>query len=115
VEALPNRRALLFLDKVLNTTGNYPCLGYSSLFHTLKFHLRATLSKTIYSAQYQAFLNRLRQARKDKGMTQVQVASSLGKHQSYVAKCENGERRVDVVELAEFAKLYKKPLDYFLS
>ncbi len=48
-------------------------------------------------------------------MTQVEVAASLGKHQSYVAKCENGERRVDVVELAEFAKLYKKSLDYFLS
>lgn len=73
------------------------------------------MGKKIYSAKYQSFLKRLRQARKDKGMTQVEVAASLGKHQSYVAKCENGERRVDVVELAEFAKLYKKSLDYFLS
>lgn len=48
-------------------------------------------------------------------MTQVEVASSLGKHQSYVAKCESGERRVDVVELSEFAKLYNKPLNFFLS
>jgi len=30
-----------------------------------------------------------------------------------VAKCESGERRVDVVELLDFAKLYKKPLTYF--
>jgi transcriptional regulator with XRE-family HTH domain len=77
--------------------------------------LGVTLGKKLYSAKYQAFLERLRQARKDKGMTQVEVASSLGKHQSYVAKCENGERRVDIIELAQFAKLYKKPLDYFLS
>jgi transcriptional regulator with XRE-family HTH domain len=73
------------------------------------------LGKKIYSDKYQAFLKRLRQARKERGMTQVEVASQLGKHQSYIAKCESGERRVDIVELAEFAELYNKPIDYFLS
>jgi hypothetical protein len=29
------------------------------------------------------------------------------------AACESGERRVDVVELAEFARLYRKPLSFF--
>jgi hypothetical protein len=33
---------------------------------------------------------------------------------SYLSKCESGERRVDVIELEAFAKLYGKPLSFFL-
>jgi len=73
------------------------------------------MSKIIYTEKYKFFLERLTRARKEKGLTQVDVASLLGKHQSYVAKCENGERRVDIIELAEFAHLYGKPLDYFVE
>ena len=73
------------------------------------------MSKIVYSEKYKIFLERLRQARKDEGLTQIDVAKSLGKHQSYVAKCESGERRVDIVELVEFARLYKKSLDYFVG
>ena len=60
------------------------------------------------------FLKRLRQAREDAGLTQVEVAGRLGRPQSYVSKCESGERRVDVIELAWFAQLYGKRLDYFV-
>jgi hypothetical protein len=35
--------------------------------------------------------------------------------QSFVSKCESGERRVDAVELQIFAKLYGKELSYFLQ
>jgi len=73
------------------------------------------MSKIIYTDKYKKFLDRLYQARKEKGLTQVDVAKALGKHQSYVAKCENGERRVDIIELAEFAQLYEKSLDYFVG
>lgn len=73
------------------------------------------MAKIVYTEQYKFFLERLRQARKDKGLTQVDVAKLLGKHQSYVAKCESGERRVDIIELVEFARLYKKSLDYFVG
>jgi hypothetical protein len=38
----------------------------------------------------------------------------LRRAQSYVSKCESGERRVDVIELAEFARLYGKRLDFFV-
>ncbi len=69
----------------------------------------------IYSDEYQKFLGQLKRARKEAGMTQVKVAAILGKPQSFVSKCESGERRVDVVELAEFARIYDKSLDYFLS
>ena len=40
----------------------------------------------------------LKRARKAARMTQAEVASALGKPQSYIAKVENGERRIDLVE-----------------
>jgi transcriptional regulator with XRE-family HTH domain len=73
------------------------------------------MTKTIYTEKYKRVLERLLQARKEKGLTQSDVASALGKHQSYVAKCESGERRIDVVELSDFAHLYRKPIEYFLG
>lgn len=72
------------------------------------------MGSSIYSERYQAFLKRLRAARKDAGLTQVEVAGLLKVPQSYVSKCESGERRVDVVELADFAELYQKDVIYFL-
>lgn len=68
-----------------------------------------------YRIQYDAFLKKLRQARVDAGLTQEEVARRLGKPQSFVSKCESGERRVDVVELVQFARAYGKSLDFFTS
>lgn len=66
-----------------------------------------------YVRQYRVFLQRLRQARKDAGLTQVEVSRRMGRPQSFVSKCESGERRVDFVELQYFARNYKKPLSFF--
>ncbi len=68
---------------------------------------------SIHSSQYKRFLRRLRAARDQAGLTQVQVAEAFGQTQSFISKCESGERRVDVVELKAFANLYKKPITYF--
>ena len=70
--------------------------------------------KSLHSEAYQEFLKRLRQAREDAGLTQLEVAGRLGRPQSFVSKCESGERRVDVIELAWFAELYGKRVDYFV-
>jgi transcriptional regulator with XRE-family HTH domain len=67
-----------------------------------------------WSPEYRFFLKRLIQARQDAGLSQRQAAARLGRLQSYVSKSELGERRVDAIELAEFAKLYRKDLYYFL-
>ncbi len=64
--------------------------------------------------RYREFLAQLREARREAGLTQVEVAQLLGQPQSYVSKCESGERRVDVVELEHFAQVYGKPITYFL-
>jgi transcriptional regulator with XRE-family HTH domain len=67
------------------------------------------------SSDERDFLQRLRQARKDAGLTQVEVARRLGRTQSFVTKAERGERRLDVVELKAFARVYRKPVSYFLE
>jgi transcriptional regulator with XRE-family HTH domain len=68
-----------------------------------------------HSARYRGFLKRLRRAREDAGLIQVDVAKALGRPQSFVSKCESGERRVDVIELEDFARLYRKRLAFFSS
>lgn len=58
---------------------------------------------------------RLKAARKDAGLTQVEVAKRLRQSQAFVSKSESGDRRVDVVELGAFSRLYRRPLDYFID
>ena len=57
---------------------------------------------------------KLKQARAEAGLTQVEVAHRLKRPQSFVSKIESGERRVDVVELSGLATIYQKPLDFFV-
>lgn len=71
--------------------------------------------KSTHSPNYKRFLQRLKEARKETGLTQAQVATRLGRAQSFVAKCESGERRVDIIELQRFAAVYGKTLEYFAS
>jgi len=73
------------------------------------------MQKSKHSKQYEEFLAALRQARKDAGLTQTEVAKHFGAHASFVSKCESGERRVDVVELADFCRLYGISLSTFLK
>jgi transcriptional regulator with XRE-family HTH domain len=54
--------------------------------------------------QYKLFCELLIEARRDAGLSQEAVAERLGRPQSYVSKCENGTRRMDVVEFVEMAK-----------
>jgi len=46
----------------------------------------------------------LRDLRAQAGLTQTDVASRLGKPQSYVSKYEGGERRLDLIELSDLCK-----------
>lgn len=69
---------------------------------------------SIYTKQYRQVAKRLENARLDMGYTQKEVAEKLKKSQSYISKVEAGQQRIDIIELSLFAKLYKKPINYFI-
>jgi transcriptional regulator with XRE-family HTH domain len=71
--------------------------------------------KPIHTPEYKRMRERLREAREAAGMTQEKVAKELGKPQSFVSKVETGERRIDPTELEKFARLYGKPITFFLG
>lgn len=58
--------------------------------------------KAKFSADYDKLIKVLVDARAKAGLTQAQLATRLEKPQSYVAKSETKERRLDVIEYAEF-------------
>lgn len=65
------------------------------------------MRKSLHTRQYRHFIELLRQARKSAGLTQAEAARALGEYQSFVAKYENGERRLDVVEFLAIAEALK--------
>jgi transcriptional regulator with XRE-family HTH domain len=60
--------------------------------------------KTIYSEAQQLFCEMLREERKRTKFTQVELSKILARPQSFVAKVEKGERRLDVVEFVRYAR-----------
>jgi transcriptional regulator with XRE-family HTH domain len=72
-------------------------------------------SKALQTKRYRVFLDRLRRARLDAGLTQVEAAKRLGRPQTWISKCELGERRVDFVEAEDFAAAYGVSLDALAS
>ncbi|MBW1252693.1 helix-turn-helix domain-containing protein [Pantoea allii] len=60
---------------------------------------------TIYTEEYQRVVKALRDARVAKGITQQRLADALNKPQSFIAKIESGERRLDVIEFVHVARL----------
>jgi len=65
------------------------------------------VSKTIHNQTYKALIAELKKARRAAGLTQQDVAGALDKPQSYVAKTEGYERRLDIIELMEFCDAVK--------
>jgi len=68
-----------------------------------------------YLPKYQKLTKKLRIARLEAGLTQVEVGKRLKKPQAYVSKIERGERGVGAVELGELARVYGKDINYFLK
>ncbi|OGG59924.1 hypothetical protein A3C89_03210 [Candidatus Kaiserbacteria bacterium RIFCSPHIGHO2_02_FULL_50_50] len=73
------------------------------------------MKKASYKKEYVAFAQRLRAARLEAGLTQVELAHRLKRPQSYVSNIESGQQRLDVVELKYFAEVCEKPVTYFIE
>ena len=62
------------------------------------------MAQSTHNPDYRLLLTVLKAARKRAGVSQVDLAERLGNTQTFVSKCERGERRIDAVELVEFAE-----------
>lgn len=60
-------------------------------------------------------LEKLRSARLEAKLTQVEASKKLKKPQSYLSKIERGERKIEATELGDFAKIYNKDINYFIK
>jgi transcriptional regulator with XRE-family HTH domain len=60
------------------------------------------MQKTIHSTGYKHLLTELKEVRTRVGVSQVELASRLDVHQTFVSKCEIGLRRLDVIELRQW-------------
>lgn len=63
------------------------------------------MSKSLGSPRHKALIALLVEKREAAGLTQAQLAEKLGEYQSFVARLESGQRRVDVVEFLELAAI----------
>jgi transcriptional regulator with XRE-family HTH domain len=63
------------------------------------------MAKTLGTQKHKALIAMLIAKREAAGLTQTELASALGEYQSFVARLESGERRVDVIELIQLARL----------
>lgn len=67
------------------------------------------MAQSTHNPDYRLLLTVLKAARKRAGVSQVDLAERLGNTQTFVSKCERGERRIDAVELVEFAEALGVP------
>jgi transcriptional regulator with XRE-family HTH domain len=73
------------------------------------------MEKSIHSRNYKKFLKLLKTTRMESGVTQVTLAERLGVTQSFMSKCERGERRIDIAELAQLCDAMEVSLADFVA
>lgn len=56
------------------------------------------MTKSVYTHAYVTFIDRLAQARKDAGVSQVELARRIGRDQPFISLVERKVRRLDVIE-----------------
>jgi len=73
------------------------------------------MDKTIRTKEYAVFIERMKKARIEAELRQIDVAKKMKRPQSYISRVESGEYRLDILEVKRFAQLYKKDIHYFIK
>ncbi len=95
--------------------GGDALIHYMAIWNKTQWNINMFfMPRAIFQDDHKKIVERLKQARLEAGLGQIEVAEKLGRTQSYLSKIESGQRRFDVLQLKEFAKIYKKTLDYFV-
>lgn len=73
------------------------------------------MSESVYTPEYQLFLEHLKAAREESGLSQRALASRLKKSYSYVAKVETGYSRMDICQIRSYLKAVGMSFRDFMS
>jgi transcriptional regulator with XRE-family HTH domain len=68
-----------------------------------------------YAKVHDFLAEQLKKARTEAGLSQKEAAELMSKTQSTISKIEAGLVRIDIGQLKELARIYKRPLDYFIE
>jgi len=67
--------------------------------------LKKRLAKSLYTERWELLRSKLKDMRKERGLTQADVAKLLNRPQSLVAKIESGERKLDVCQFLDYLEV----------
>ena len=73
------------------------------------------MEKSIHSPEYSVFLKLLKEQRHSAGLSQEEIANRLSATQTFISKCERGERRIDVIELHSWCTAMETTMAEFVS
>ena len=77
--------------------------------------MREAERKTDVDPEQERLATRLRESREYLGLSQEFVAAQLGVPRASISALEAGKRKVSSLELRDLARLYKRPVTYFLA
>jgi len=73
------------------------------------------VEKTLTSETHSKLVRMLIDKREAAGITQTELASRLGEYQSFVARLESGQRRIDVVEFIQLSRVLEFDAKRFIE
>ena len=76
--------------------------------------LKRKIQKTIHDPKYEYIIKKLKERRRELGISQQAVGEKFGRYQSFVSKLESGERRLDIIELLKLSEIYKTDINFFV-
>jgi transcriptional regulator with XRE-family HTH domain len=85
------------------------------IYHLPHLLAKCGMNKSTFTREYRVLCGLLRKFRIAAGRTQVDIADAIGETQSYVSKCERGERRLDIVQLRAFCSAMGTNLPTFVA
>lgn len=70
---------------------------------------------SLHSTRYRKLVQKLKEARIEAGLTQMDVARAMRRSQGFVSNMERGERRIDFIEIEDLAALYGRSVMDFAT
>ena len=111
----PNYRGFVRRAKVENIRARHLCLFMLAFFVKACYTLRENNQKEIVCSTIMEFNQKLQELRKQKGLTQEELAEALCVSRAAVAKWESGRGYPNLESLKDIAKFFSLTIDELLS